>query len=68
MDLKVIEGSQENEIDEEHPYILIPALLRQMYWLGWCSGTGGGFSMRFGYGFMNFIRRQKSVKLPLRKA
>lgn len=34
--------------DSEHPRNLIPLLLRRFYKLGWCSGTGGGISIRRG--------------------
>lgn len=33
---------------EEHPLRLIPQLLKQFYSIGWCSGTGGGISIRLG--------------------
>ena len=31
---------------DEHPRFLIPALCRQFYHLGWCTGTGGGIALR----------------------
>jgi len=31
---------------DEHPLRLIPELLKQFYSIGWCSGTGGGISIR----------------------
>jgi len=33
---------------EQHPFGLIPDLLRQFYNLGWVTGTGGGISIRHG--------------------
>lgn len=33
---------------ESHPRTLIPELCRQMYSLGWVTGTGGGISIRLG--------------------
>ncbi|XP_064601896.1 methylthioribulose-1-phosphate dehydratase-like [Liolophura sinensis] len=32
---------------EEHPRHLIPELCRQFYDLGWCTGTGGGVSIKY---------------------
>ena len=32
---------------KEHPRVLIPELCKHMYDLGWATGTGGGFSMRY---------------------
>jgi methylthioribulose 1-phosphate dehydratase/enolase-phosphatase E1 len=32
----------------EHPLTLIPELCKQFYHLGWCTGTGGGMSIREG--------------------
>ncbi|XP_029636050.1 methylthioribulose-1-phosphate dehydratase isoform X1 [Octopus sinensis] len=31
---------------KEHPRTLIPELCRQFYHLGWCTGTGGGISIK----------------------
>jgi len=36
--------------EEEHPTKLIPELLRLFYGLGWVTGTGGGISIRKGFG------------------
>lgn len=33
-------------MDKEHPSYLIPELCRQFYHLGWCTGTGGGVSIK----------------------
>jgi len=33
--------------DSNHPRLLIPRLCRIMYKLGWATGTGGGFSMKY---------------------
>jgi methylthioribulose 1-phosphate dehydratase / enolase-phosphatase E1 len=32
----------------EHPLTLIPELCKQFYSMGWCTGTGGGLSIRDG--------------------
>ncbi|CAL1535102.1 unnamed protein product [Lymnaea stagnalis] len=37
-----------NNLHEEHPRKLIPALCRQFYNLGWVTGTGGGVSIKTG--------------------
>lgn len=41
-------GIKHEEESDEHPLRLIPALLKDFYWMGWCSGTGGGISIRSG--------------------
>lgn len=41
---------QREEYDGEHPRKLIPELCRQMYTLGWVTGTGGGISIRLNNG------------------
>lgn len=33
----------------DHPAALIPRLCELFYKLGWCTGTGGGISVRDGY-------------------
>eukprot|EP01097_Dermamoeba_algensis_P009720 TRINITY_DN6965_c0_g1_i1.p1 TRINITY_DN6965_c0_g1~~TRINITY_DN6965_c0_g1_i1.p1 ORF type:complete len:250 (-),score=66.87 TRINITY_DN6965_c0_g1_i1:13-762(-) len=33
---------------KEHPRVLIPELCKQMYKMGWVTGTGGGMSIRLG--------------------
>lgn len=38
--------SEESDLEEEHPSVLIPQLLKQFYTLGWVTGTGGGISIR----------------------
>lgn len=38
--------SREQTMQNEHPRTLIPALCRQFYDLGWCTGTGGGIAIR----------------------
>ncbi|XP_012556267.1 methylthioribulose-1-phosphate dehydratase isoform X1 [Hydra vulgaris] len=40
--------SKENNVNEEHPFTLIPKLLKQFYNLGWVTGTGGGISIKYG--------------------
>lgn len=40
--------SSPEEQHEKHPRQLIPQLCRQMYSLGWVTGTGGGMSIRLG--------------------
>ncbi|XP_027205320.2 putative methylthioribulose-1-phosphate dehydratase [Dermatophagoides pteronyssinus] len=45
---QLIDNKNDNLIDDddEHPRKLIPKLCRQMYKLGWVTGTGGGMSIR----------------------
>nr|CAG4643484.1 EOG090X0D1G [Ilyocryptus agilis] len=38
----------EEDWDDTHPRKLIPELCRQMYHLGWVTGTGGGISLKRG--------------------
>lgn len=40
---------------KSHPRMLIPELCRQMYSLGWVTGTGGGISIRLGRVLFNFL-------------
>lgn len=35
-----------SNLDKEHPRNLIPELCRQFFHLGWCTGTGGGISIK----------------------
>lgn len=42
-------NTKEEELDNEHPRVLIPELCRQFYHLGWVTGTGGGISMKYKY-------------------
>ena len=39
---------QNEDGDVMDPTVLIPSLMEQFYRLGWCSGTGGGISIRNG--------------------
>lgn len=43
-------SAQMEQREEEHPTKLIPELLRLFYGLGWVTGTGGGISIRKGFG------------------
>jgi methylthioribulose-1-phosphate dehydratase len=36
--------------EKEHPANLIPELCSQFYHLGWVTGTGGGMSIKEGFG------------------
>eukprot|EP01099_Mayorella_cantabrigiensis_P003331 TRINITY_DN2573_c0_g1_i1.p1 TRINITY_DN2573_c0_g1~~TRINITY_DN2573_c0_g1_i1.p1 ORF type:complete len:172 (-),score=51.62 TRINITY_DN2573_c0_g1_i1:312-797(-) len=36
------------QLEPEHPRVLIPKLCRQMYKVGWVTGTGGGISIKKG--------------------
>lgn len=51
-DSEIVAASKRQNIviypEDEHPAILIPALCKQFYHLGWVTGTGGGISIRDG--------------------
>nr|CAG4644283.1 EOG090X0D1G [Lepidurus arcticus] len=46
--LSLLGEDSEIIVDETHPRVLIPALCRQFYRLGWVTGTGGGISIKSG--------------------